>query len=116
MRKALIAVLMVVGVIVLGGAYAAAAQDPCEGELVCQRPDGTVQAVVDYLLTGGLKHPETYQPLNWDRLFVSQATGYWVVRHRWQAKNDFGMPITSTYIFVLDIYGEVIETIDGARR
>lgn len=86
--------------------------DPCQGEVVCQRPDGTVPAVLDFLLGGGLKHPGTYQGIQWGPLFVSSSTGYWVVKHKYRATNDYGQQVMAERIFVLDIYGQVIETIN----
>lgn len=114
MRKTIMMVFL--GVFLLAPAAVWGAQDPCKGQPVCQRPDGTVPVVVNYILGGGLKHPDTYEPLLWGRLFVEDVDGYWVVGHKWRAKNDFGMYITLSYVFVMDIYGNVIETIEDTRR
>ena len=86
---------------------AAVPVDPCAGQVVCQQPDGVVQAVVDYLLAEGVKYPETYKGLSWSELVVSPSSGLWMVKHRYTAKNDFGNTVTETSTFVLDIYGQV---------
>jgi hypothetical protein len=88
-------------------APASAVVDPCEGQVVCQRPDGTVQAVVDFLLAEGIRHPHTYRGLSWSELMVSPSTGLWMVKHRYRAENDFGNTVTETNTFTLDIYGQV---------
>lgn len=105
---AAITVIFILATVTIAGA-------DCAGENVCQETDGTVQAVVDYLLGGGLKHPESYQGLGWSDLIVSPSTGYWVVNHKYRAQNDYGQTITKTRTFALDLYGQVVFSMDKAN-
>ncbi len=71
--------------------------------------DGSVEQVVDYLKEN-LKDPRSYESISWSK--VMHKNGYYMVRHKYRAKNSFGGFAVENKIFYINLYGEIYKIED----
>lgn len=65
---------------------------------------GSVKQVVTYLKEN-LKDPRSYESISWSK--VMHKDGYYIVRHKYRAKNGFGGYVIENKLFYIDLYGKV---------
>ena len=73
--------------------------------------DGSVKQVEEYL-KNTLNDPKSYDPVEWGTVVRNPDVGWFIVRHKYRAKNVFGGVITMHQIFTLDSLGVVISVSD----
>ncbi len=74
--------------------------------------DASVSQVVNYLQSN-LKDPNSYESISWSNLTnISQNNNenyYWMVRHKYRAKNSFGGYNIEDQAFYLDSLGNILD-------
>lgn len=73
--------------------------------------DSSVKQVKDYL-KNTLNDPDSYESIEWGEVVKNPSVNWFVVRHKYRAKNAFGGTITKNQIFTLDSLGTVISVSD----
>jgi len=66
--------------------------------------DNSVRQVKDYLKKN-LKDPKSYESIEWSE--VRKEKDYFIVRHKYRAKNSFGGYVIENQIFYINKYGNV---------
>ncbi len=66
--------------------------------------DGSVKQVVAYLKEN-LKDPRSYESISWSK--VMHKDNYYLVRHKYRAKNSLGGYVIENKLFYIDLYGEI---------
>lgn len=73
--------------------------------------DNSVEQVEEYLKRS-LNDPDSYKAVEWSNVLKNPDTGWFIVRHKYRAKNAFGGIITKEQVFTLDSLGIVISVSD----
>lgn len=95
-------------IVLLISVFIFAASQPKPAGPVNSPIDGSVFGVVQYLKSGYLNDPDSYQSVAWGK--VVQENGMWKVWHRYRARNGFGGYRVEEMVFFLDDNGRVIRT------
>lgn len=66
--------------------------------------DGSVKQVVTYLREN-LKDPRSYESISWSK--VMHKDNYYLVRHKYRAKNSLGSYGVENKLFYIDLYGDI---------
>ncbi|MGE0020710.1 MAG: hypothetical protein AB7S72_13645 [Draconibacterium sp.] len=66
--------------------------------------DGSVKQVVTYLKEK-LKDPKSYESISWSK--VMHKDGYYLVRHKYRAKNSLGGYVIENKLFYIDLCGAI---------
>lgn len=66
--------------------------------------DGSVSQIVTYL-NENLKDPHSYESISWSK--VMHKDGYYLVRHKYRAKNSLGGDVIENKLFYIDLYGAI---------
>lgn len=73
--------------------------------------DGSVKQVEDYL-ENTLNDPDSYSSVEWGTVVKNPDTKWYIVRHKYRAKNVFGGTIIKHQVFTLDSLGIVLSVSD----
>lgn len=73
--------------------------------------DGSVKQVEDYL-ENTLNDPDSYSSVEWGTVVKNPDTKWYIVRHKYRAKNVFGGTIIKHQVFTLDSLGTVLSVSD----
>lgn len=71
--------------------------------------DASVHQQVEQFLDDHLKYPDSYESIEWSPVQKTE-NGYYYVRHKYRARNEFGEMKIKNHIFYLDENGNVIST------
>lgn len=73
--------------------------------------DGSVRQVTQFLKKN-LNDPESYESVEWGQVTENPHTKWFIVRHKYRAKNGYGATQIYNQIFTLDSLGTVLSTSD----
>ena len=71
--------------------------------------NGSVKQVIAYLKEN-LKDTRSYESISWSK--VMHKDGYYLVRHKYRAKNSYGGNVIENKLFYIDLYGDVYKIED----
>jgi len=80
--------------------------------------DASVSQVVQYLQSN-LKDPSSYESIEWSNLTnigqYNSKNYYWMIRHKYRAKNSFGGYSIENQAFYLDSLGNILDIKDFVK-
>ena len=106
-------ILAVIGLIVVSVLVAGAFSDSKEPVAVVHNDvlDASVRQVKQFLKKN-LDDPESYDGVEWSPVSQNPHTKWFIVRHKYRAKNQYGATQIYNQIFTLDSLGTVISISD----
>lgn len=87
------------------------ASEPAKEAVYNSEWDGSVKQVEDYL-ENTLNDPDSYSSVEWGTVVKNPDTKWYIVRHKYRAKNVFGGTIIKHQVFTLDSLGTVLSVSD----
>lgn len=111
--------LIILGIVVYSLFFSK--RNPGSNEIVHNSElDASVFQVEEYLKTKYLTDPDSYQEISWSAVFKLNEraeAGFpkYQVRHKFRAKNNFGVYVTEEKVFKLDYLGNVVDSEEYLR-
>ena len=109
----LLAIIALIVVSVFAAGVFNDSTDPQEKEAVVHNDelDGSVRQITQFLKKN-LNDPGSYESVEWGPVTENPHTKWFIVRHKYRAKNGYGATQIYNQIFTLDSLGTVLSTSD----